>query len=253
MVSVPEIWKEVAVTENIIELKGLTRRYGQFTAVDSLNLVIEKGEIFGLLCPNGSGTSTLVSILTALLIPIDGTVERSGYDIFGNLGEARQNLAVVFEENILDPVLTGRENLDFHARLHGIPEKARRERIRHVLSRFELTDAADQPVETYTEPMRRRLELARSLLRKPDVLLLSEPTNSLDRAERQTIWNVLKRLNREFQVTIIFSTHSIEETDFLCDRVAVMDAGAIVALDTPETFRAMLERDFASPGISGDS
>ncbi len=204
---------------------------------------VKKGEILGLLCPNGSGKRTLVSMLTTLLIPMPDFAEQSPFAIFGNLGDVRRSLAVVFQEEVLDPKMTGRENLDFHARLHGIEKGIRDRRINEILGRSELVEVADAPVGTYTPGMVKRLEIARGLVHNPTLLLLAEPTSGQDPFSKRGIWDYLKRLNRERGVTIILTTHHVVEVDALCDRVAIVDGGEIVALDTPETFRRMLGGD----------
>lgn len=227
----------------VITVEELIRHLDRMRACGPIPFDVKEGEILGLLCPNGSGKRTLVSMLTTLLIPMPDFAERSAFAIFGNLGDVRRSLAVVFQEDILDPKMTGRENLDFHARLHGIGKEIRARRIDDILERIELFDMADAPVETYTPGMVKRLEIARSLVHNPTVLLLAEPTSGQDEFSKRGIWDYLKRLNRERGVTIVLTTHHVDEVDFLCDRVAIVDSGEIVALDTPEAFRRMLGGD----------
>jgi ABC-2 type transport system ATP-binding protein len=229
-----------------ITVEELIRRLDSMRARGPIPFDVKKGEIFGLLCPNGSGKSTLVSILTTLLIPMPDYVERSAFAIFGNLGDVRRSLAIVFQEQILDPKMTGRENLDFHARLHGIGAEMRERRIRSILDRLDLADCADLPVKTYSPGLVKRFEIARSLVHNPTVLLLAEPTRGLDSQSKSDIWDLLNALNRERGVTIILTSHQIEEIEYLCSRVAIVDGGEIVALDTPETFRTLLGGDVAA-------
>lgn len=226
-----------------ITVEELIRRLDRLGARGHIPIDVKAGEVFGLLCTGDTGRVILVSVLTSLLIPESGFSERSSYGILGNLGDVRRRIAIVFQDFLLDPAISARENLDFHARLHGIDGTARKQRIRQVLSRVGLTDAADALVEAYTPDMKRRLEIARSLLHHPTVLLLAEPTSDLEPNSRQRIRDILKRLNRERGMTIIFTTSQVGEAEYLCDRVAVVDDGEIVALDKPETFRAMLRKD----------
>lgn len=229
-----------------VTVEELIRRLDSMQARGPIPFDVRKGEIFGLLCPNGSGKSTLVALLTTLLIPMPEYAERSAFAILGNLGDVRRSLAIVFQEQILDPEMTGRENLDFHARLHGIGEAIRNRRIRSILERMALTDLADLPVKTYAPGQVKLFEIARSLVHNPTLLLMAEPTGGLDGGSRKDVWDALCALNRELGVTIIFTSHQIEEIEHLCNRVAIVDGGEIVALDTPETFRTLLGGDAAA-------
>ncbi|WP_276271326.1 ABC transporter ATP-binding protein [Haloarcula litorea] len=236
-----------------IEVEGLTRRYGDLVAVDDVSLTVETGEILGLLGPNGAGKSTLVNTLCTLLSPSEGTARVAGHDVVAAPGAVRQRIGVVFQEPALDDELTGTENLRFHARLYGIRADRRRERTRTVLDLVDLGDDADKPVGEYSGGMARRLELARGLLHEPDVLFLDEPTVGLDAGTRKTARDYVARLNREAGVTVVLTTHYMEEADALCDRVAIVDDGSVVALDDPETLKADLGGDVVRLGTDDPS
>ena len=204
---------------------------------------VKSGEIFGILCPCGQDRQTLLSLLMTILFPIPGFAERSPLAVLGNLGDVRRSMGIVLPESVLDPALTGRENLDFHARLHGLGDDLRKKRIPEVIGLFGIAGSADARVETYSPVMLQQLEIARAYLTRPSVLFLAEPTAGLDDAGRREIWGLLRRLNRERRATIIFTTHDVEEAEAICTRVAVVDRGEVVALDTPETFRAVMTLD----------
>ena len=236
---------------NAIEVAGLTRRYGDVVAVDDLSFAVEDGEILGLLGPNGAGKSTLVNTLCTLLRPSEGTARVAGRDVVADPEGVRSAIGVVFQEPALDEELTGRENLRFHARLYGIGAERRRERTATVLDLVDLADDADKRVGAYSGGMARRLELARGLLHEPDVLFLDEPTVGLDAGTRKTVREYVARLNRDAGVTVVLTTHYMEEADVLCDRVAIVDDGRIVALDTPAALTADLGGDVVRVG-TGD-
>ncbi|WP_324758598.1 ABC transporter ATP-binding protein [Haloarcula montana] len=233
---------------NAIEVDGLTRRYGDLVAVDGVSLSVSGGEILGLLGPNGAGKSTLVNTLCTLLRPSEGSARVAGYDVVADPDAVRSNIGVVFQEPALDDELTGIENLRFHARLYGVSGEHRRQRVRTVLDLVDLTDDADKRVGEYSGGMARRLELARGLLHEPAVLFLDEPTVGLDAGTRKTVREYVARLNREAGVTVVLTTHYMEEADALCDRVAIVDDGRIVALDTPASLKADLGGDVVRLG-----
>jgi ABC-2 type transport system ATP-binding protein len=233
---------------NAIEVDGLTRRYGDLVAVDGVSLSVAEGEILGLLGPNGAGKSTLVNTLCTLLKPSEGSASVAGYDVVADPNGVRSNIGVVFQEPALDEELTGIENLRFHARLYGISGEYRRERVRAVLDLVDLADDAEKRVGEYSGGMARRLELARGLLHEPAVLFLDEPTVGLDAGTRKTVREYIDRLNREAGVTVVLTTHYMEEADALCDRVAIVDDGSVVALDTPEALKADLGGDVVRLG-----
>jgi ABC-2 type transport system ATP-binding protein len=223
-----------------ITVEDLIKHLERLQARGPIPFDVRKGEIFGILCSSGTGRSTLISILMTMLIPVPGFAERSPFAILGNLGDMRRTMGLILPESILNHTMTARENLDFYARLHGLNERARERRVGEVLGHVELIESADIPVATFSTAMVRRLEIARSLLIHPKILFLSEPTDGMESFEQRGIWGLLKRLNRHRGVTIVFTTHRVDEADAVCDRIAVVDGGEIVALDTPDTFREIL-------------
>ncbi|MDK2916331.1 MAG: type transport system ATP-binding protein [Euryarchaeota archaeon] len=226
-------------------VEDLIRRLDRLQARGPIPFDVKSGEIFGILCPCGQDRQTLIAILMTTLFPVPGFAEPSPLAVLGNLGDVRRSMGIVLPESVLDPALTGRENLDFHARLHGLGDDLRTRRIREVLDLFCIAGSADAPVETYSPAMLQHLEIARAYLTHPSVLFLAEPTAGLDDAGRRETWDLLRRLNRERRVTIIFTTHDVEEAEVICTRVAVVDRGEVVALDTPETFRTVMALDDA--------
>jgi ABC-2 type transport system ATP-binding protein len=192
-------------------------------------------------------------MLSTLLNRTSGYGEVAGFDISKNRDEVRRSIGVVFQEPALDNKLTGKENLEFHAMMYGLDREERRKRIKEVLELVELTDKASFLVEKYSGGMKRRLEIARGLIQKPKVLFLDEPTLGLDAQTRRHIWDYIKKLNRESGVTIILTTHYMEEADYLCHRVAIIDYGKFVALDTPEKLKDLLGGDVVSMEIKGDT
>ncbi|MGQ9760244.1 MAG: ATP-binding cassette domain-containing protein [Candidatus Methanomethylicaceae archaeon] len=217
----------------IIETVGITKIFKNIVAVDHIDLSVEEGEIFGLLGPNGAGKTTLLSMLATLLRPTAGTARINGYNILRHPAMVRKSIGMVFQAPSSDDLLTGWENLYLHALMFGVPSDVRRERIEEVLELVDLKERAKDLVKTYSGGMRRRLELARGLIHKPKILLLDEPTLGLDPQTRGHIWKYIKRLARDERVTILMTTHYMEEADALCDRVAIIDHGRIKALDSP--------------------
>ena len=221
-----------------VETEGLTKRYGDLLAVDSLNLSIEEGEIFGLLGPNGAGKTTTLSMLATLVKPTSGTGRVNGYDIRSHPADVRRSIGIVFQDPSSDDVLTGRENLYLHALMFGVPKGERRERIDYVLSLVDLQDRANDVVKKYSGGMRRRLELARGLLHNPRILFLDEPTLGLDPQTREHIWAYIENLVKSEKVTVIITTHYMDEVDRLCNRVAIIDHGQVSALDSPRALKS---------------
>jgi ABC-2 type transport system ATP-binding protein len=226
-----------------IETSGITKHFNEITAVNKVSISVKPGELFGLLGPNGAGKTTLINMLSTMTEPSGGSAAVWGFDVLKNADMVRQSIGVVFQDTTLDDRLTGRENLDLHGRLYGLDGKPRKKRIEEVLSLVELTDRADALVKTYSGGMMRRLEIARGLMHHPHVLFLDEPTLGLDPQTRIHIWEYIKTLNKEEGVTIMLTTHYMEEADHLCDRIAIIDHGKIVALDAPEAMKNSLGGD----------
>lgn len=227
----------------MIKIRGLVKRYGSLTAVDGLTLDISENEVFGLLGSNGAGKTTTIHMLATLLKPTSGTATVNGYDIVSQPGKVRASIGIVFQAPSSDDILTGYENLHLHSMLYSVPRQARRQRIDEVLELVGLAERKHDQVKTYSGGMRRRLEIARGLLHEPKVMFLDEPTLGLDPASRESMWKYIKRLVEEEKVTIILTTHYMEEADMLCDRIAIIDKGQIVALDTPAGLKAGLGGD----------
>jgi ABC-2 type transport system ATP-binding protein len=220
-----------------VETEGLTKQYGDLLAVDSLNLCIGEGEIFGLLGPNGAGKTTTLSMLATLVKPTAGTGRVNGYDILSHPADVRRSIGIVFQDPSSDDVLTGRENLYLHALMFGVPKEERTKRIEYVLSLVDLQDRADDIVKKYSGGMRRRLELARGLLHNPRILFLDEPTLGLDPQTREHIWAYIENLVKSEKVSVIITTHYMDEADRLCNRVAIIDHGRVSALDSPRELK----------------
>ncbi len=236
-----------------ITLTNLTRRFGNLVAVNDVTLSVEEGEIFGLLGPNGAGKTTIINMLTTLLLPSSGTATIEGHDIARDPEAVRRSIGIIFQDPSLDIGLTGRENLDFHAMMYGIDAAERKKRIGEVLEVVGLTEKAGELVENFSGGMKRRLEIARGLIHYPRVLFLDEPTLGLDAQTRRKIWSHIRDLNRQYAMTIILTTHYMEEADFLCHRIAIIDHGKIVALDTPAGLKQILKGDVITLGVDGDA
>jgi ABC-2 type transport system ATP-binding protein len=223
-----------------VETENLTKKYNDLLAVDRLNLQIKEGEIFGLLGPNGAGKTTTLSMLATLLKPTTGTARVNSYDIISQPSEVRRSIGIVFQDPSSDDILTGWENLYLHSLMFGVPKEERRKRIDYVLGLVDLKDRAEDIVKKYSGGMRRRLELARGLLHNPRILFLDEPTLGLDPQTREHIWEYIESLVKTERVTIIITTHYMEEADRLCNRVAIIDHGRVVALDSPSNLKSKM-------------
>lgn len=226
-----------------IQTHQLTKAYGSFKAVDSLEISVERGEIFGLLGPNGAGKTTTVSMLCTILKPTSGTATVNGYDLVRQPNMVRKSIGIVFQDPSIDDRLTARENLVMHANLYGVPASEQKERVERILDLVELEDRADDLLRTFSGGMRRRLELGRGLIHYPKILFLDEPTVGLDPQTRDHIWKYIKELKEAHDITVVLTTHYMDEADRLSDRIAIMDHGKIVILDTPEKLKATLEGD----------
>ena len=227
----------------MIKIRGLVKRYGSHIAVDDLTLDINENEVFGLLGSNGAGKTTTIHMLATLLKPSSGSATVNGYDVVKEPTKVRSSIGIVFQAPSSDDILTGYENLRLHSMLYNVPRHMRNQRIDEVLKLVGLTERKNDQVKTYSGGMRRRLEIARGLLHKPKVMFLDEPTLGLDPASRETMWEYIQRLVSEEKMTVILTTHYMEEADMLCDRIAIIDKGKIVALDTPVGLKAALGGD----------
>jgi ABC-2 type transport system ATP-binding protein len=221
----------------VIETRALAKTYGKIQAVRGIDLNIERGEIFGLLGPNGAGKTTTIGMLCTIIRPSSGSASIVGHDIVKEPAEVRRNVGIVFQDPTLDTLLTGRENLELHARLYGIPADVRKKRIIEILELVDLKDRAEHITRTYSGGMRRRLELARGLLHRPAVLFLDEPTLGLDPQTRARTWDYIKKMAQNEQTTVVLTTHYMEEAEQVCNRVGVIDHGQIIALDTPDDLK----------------
>lgn len=236
-----------------ITLHELTKKFDELLAVDKVSLTVKSGELFGLLGPNGAGKTTFINMLTTLLKPTSGRALVAGFDVERDPENVRRNIGIVFQDPSLDTGLTGKENLNFHAMMYGIDADERKKRIAEVLSVVGLTEKANLLVETYSGGMKRRLEIARGLIHHPRVLFLDEPTLGLDAQTRRKIWEYIKKLNREYKMSIVLTTHYMEEADYLCDRIAIIDHGKIIALDTPSQLKTNLSGDFITLVLTNGS
>ena len=217
---------------SIIETRGLVKRYGDLEAVKGLSFAIRRGEIFGFLGPNGAGKTTTISMLSCLLEPSEGTAIVAGYDVVKASSEVKRRIGLVPQELALYPTLSARDNLDYFGRIYGLRGSALHQRVDEVLEMVNLAERAKAAVKTYSGGMKRRLNIAAGLLHRPEVLFLDEPTVGVDPQSRNAIFEHVERL-RDEGITVLYTTHYMEEAERLCDRVAIIDEGRIVALDTP--------------------
>ncbi|HUI89125.1 MAG TPA: ATP-binding cassette domain-containing protein [Anaerolineales bacterium] len=224
----------------ILETRALTRRFGTLTAVDSLNLAVSAGEIFGLVGPNGAGKTTTLKMLTTLLPPTSGEARIAGRDIVHHARDVRRVIGYVPQMLSADGTLTGFENLDVFAKLYDIPRAEREKRIHDSLEFMGLADSANKLVRDYSGGMIRRLEVAESFIHRPRVLFLDEPTTGLDPTARRVVWEHVERLRDDYGTTIVLTTHFMEEADHLCHRVAIMHLGKVAAMGTPTELKASI-------------
>ncbi len=227
----------------MVETNDISKSYGDFTAVDSVNLKIQRDSVFGVLGPNGAGKTTLISMLCTILRPTSGTAVVNGFDVTKNSKDVRASIGIVFQSRALDDMLTGREHLQMHASLYGVPSNLRKQRIEEVLDLIALGDKADEFTKTYSGGMKRRLEIGRGLIHHPKLLILDEPTLGLDPQTRENIWEYISKLNKAEDITVLLTTHYMDEADKLCDRIAIMNHGQIIKEDSPINLKRELKAD----------
>jgi ABC-2 type transport system ATP-binding protein len=238
-------------TPPAIEVDALAKTYGEVEAVRGVSFTVARGEVFGFLGPNGAGKTTTINMLCTLARPTSGTARVSGFDVARERDDVRRHIGLVFQDPTLDGYLTAEQNLRLHAELYSIDPAVIPARMRQMLEMVDLWDRRDQPVQTYSGGMRRRLEIARGLLHSPRVLFLDEPTIGLDPQTRSSIWRYIRALQEKEGTTIFMTTHYMDEAE-LCDRIAIMDRGEIVVLDTPEALKAGVEADRVVIGTTDD-
>ncbi len=237
---------------SVIEVRELTRRFGQFTAVDGISFDVSEGEVFAFLGPNGAGKSTTINMLCTLAHPTAGQVTVAGFDVAARPKAVRRNIGLVFQDQTLDEQLTAQENLRFHAVLYRVPSGEVDERIARVLELVDLSDRRYDLVSEFSGGMARRLEIARALMHVPRVLFLDEPTLGLDPQTRALMWEDVLRLREESNVTVFLTTHYMDEAEY-ADRIAIIDHGRIVALDTPVALKAAIGADTVELGTTDDA
>jgi ABC-2 type transport system ATP-binding protein len=216
-----------------IDTHELTKRFGSFTAVDKVSFSVKRGEVFGLLGPNGAGKTTVVRMLTTLVVPTEGNATVAGHDVRRHPHRVRERIGVIPQAMTSDLDLTGWENVDIYGEFFGLSRRERRIRGQRLIELVGLKERQKDLVATYSGGMRRRLEIARGLIHSPEVLFLDEPTIGLDPQSRRAVWDLLETLRGESEITISLTTHYMDEAESLCDRIAIVDAGKIIALDTP--------------------
>jgi len=223
-----------------IEVNSLTKKFGDFKAVDNISFQVEEGEIFGFLGPNGAGKSTTMMILTTLLKPTSGYALVGGHNVVSEAKKVRKKIGYVQQEISVDEFLTGRENLYLHARINQVPSNQISSRIDEVIELVELTEKQDKAALTYSGGMRKRLDIANGLLSRPSVLFLDEPTVGLDIQTRRKIWEYIRKIRQDFSMTIFITTHYMEEADNLCDRIGIIDFGKIQIIDKPKSMKSAI-------------
>jgi ABC-2 type transport system ATP-binding protein len=227
----------LSLSEYAIEINGLVKKFGDLTAVNGVNLRIKKGEIFGLLGPNGAGKSTTINMLLGLLAPTSGKISVNGIDMLKNPERAKGQIGIVTQETVVEPELTAEDNLMIFGRLYQIPADELRKDIDFALKLSDLESFRKAYAGTFSGGMKRRLETAKALMHAPQILLLDEPTTGLDVQNRTKIWELLRKINKEDNVTILMTTQYLEEADQLCNRIAIIDHGKLIALGTPSELR----------------
>ncbi|GAA5819712.1 MAG: ATP-binding cassette domain-containing protein [Methanobrevibacter sp. CfCl-M3] len=231
------------MVEYIIETKNITKDYDGFRAVNGINLKIPKNLAYGILGQNGAGKSTLISMLCTIFSPTEGTATVNGYDIVKEPNNVRRSIGIVFQNRALDDVLTGREHLEMHAALYGVKRDIRQDRINEILDLIDLGDKIDEQIKNYSGGMKRRLEIGRGLIHLPKVLFLDEPTLGLDVQTRESIWSYIKNLKDVIDITILLTSHYLEEVDSLCDEISIIDHGELIKSGSPSDLKAELKSD----------
>jgi len=255
MSAIPDFRPSVpgADVPNAIEVTHIVKKYGDFTAVDDVSFYVREGEIFGLLGPNGAGKSTLIRMMTTLIPITAGGAKISGYDVAADPDDARRRIGVIPQALTSDIDLTVEENLSIYAKLYDVPAAKRKKNIDELLEVVDLTKWRDAQTKTLSGGMRRRLEIARGLVHSPSIFFLDEPTTGLDPVSRVAVWEMLMKIKNERQLTVLITTHYMDEADRLCDRIAIVDHGKLVALDTPAALKAsvpgsnVIEAQFERP------
>src|SRR5881398_3656461 len=225
---------------NAIDVRSLVKKFGDFTAVNGISFAVEDGEIFGLLGPNGAGKSTLIRMLVTLLPPTSGSAIVNGYDIVKQANGVRRSIGVIPQAMTTDLELSVEENLIIFAKLYGVPRHKREQLMAELLDAVELTKWREAPVKNLSGGMRRRVEIARGLVHEPRIFFLDEPTTGLDPVSRVHVWEMLQRLATKRELTVLITTHYIDEADKLCNRIAIVDHGELVALDSPMKLKASI-------------
>jgi len=223
-----------------IDVLNIKKCFGTFCAVDNLSFDVQEGEIFGLLGPNGAGKSTLIRMLTTLIPPTSGTARINGFDVVRSADKVRRSIGVIPQAMTSDLDLSANENMNIFAKLYGVPRERRHRVVKELLEAVDLGQWADKPVKNFSGGMRRRLEIARGLVHEPNIFFLDEPTTGLDPASRIGVWEMLRTLKQERDLTILLTTHYMDEADKLCDRIAIVDHGKLVALDSPLKLKASI-------------
>ncbi|MFA6254949.1 MAG: ATP-binding cassette domain-containing protein [Patescibacteria group bacterium] len=227
----------------MIKVDSLTKKFGDFTAVDNISFSVAKGDIFAFLGPNGAGKTTTIKMLTTLLLPTSGKILVNGHNPSTDQDAVRHSFGIVFQDPSLDDELTTWENMEFHGVLYGVAKKIRRQRIEEMLKFVELWDRKDELVKKFSGGMKRRLEIARGLIHHPQILFLDEPTLGLDPQTRNHIWNYIKDLNQKEGMTVFFTTHYMEEADRAAKKVAIIDHGKIIALGSPNELKQRTNKE----------
>ena len=231
------------IVMNAIEVNSLVKQFDKFTAVNDISFKVEEGEIFGFLGPNGAGKSTTMMILTTLLRPTSGSASVHGFNVATQAKRVRENIGFVQQEIGVDEYLTGRENLLFQSRISRIPKDIVQSRINEVINLVELEEKQNEAAITYSGGMRKRLDIACGLIHRPKVLFLDEPTVGLDIQTRRKIWEYIRKIHKEYGMTLFVSTHYMEEADSLCDRIGIIDYGKIQVIQRPEIMKNSLGND----------